>query len=143
MSDTDQPEERSPFERISLVLMLVSLALLVLALVGGRQDTRSPTRRIINNLRQIDAAKAQWALEHHQTGAVALSRQDIGRYIGAPGHGWIRPAARENYTIGLLTEPPEAELTRPVSGLPKGTRVRLNSTNGPEVRIHQAWVRCP
>jgi hypothetical protein len=46
--------------------------------------------------------------------------------VGNAAHkGWVQPLAGERYILNLLTELPEAELTRTVDGRPKGTRLRL------------------
>ena len=86
----------------------------------------SKTNAIVNNLRQLDGAKQAWALDHQQTGAVEVAREDVVDYVGvSPHRGWVQPVAGERYTLKLLTECPEAELTRSVDGRPKGTRIRL------------------
>jgi hypothetical protein len=84
---------------------------------------------IITNLRQIDAAKGQWAMEHHQTGAATPTRDDLAPYLGNPQEGICldKPSAGEHYIIGSLMEKPFAELTRPLDGRPKGTILRLGT----------------
>ena len=84
---------------IAGVSILVGLVLLVL-LVGKLNFVRSgpsKTGTIIHNLRLIDGAKQQWALEHHQTGAVAISKEDLVPYLKRPPYldGWVKPVAGE------------------------------------------------
>jgi hypothetical protein len=121
----------------SAIIGISVLAVLVL-LVGLLRNLRfvhtgpSKTGTIMANLRLIDGAKQVWAFDHHQTGAVAVTKEDIAPYLTHPPYvkGWPKPVAGERYTIGLLTESPEAELTRDLGQLPKGTRFLLTETNG-------------
>lgn len=94
----------------------------------------SKTLVIINNLRQLDGAIQMWALDHGQTGAVLVTKQDLAPYLTHPPHldGWVKPVAGERYILKGLYEPPEAELTRDLEGRPKGSVLRL-STNGFDV----------
>lgn len=79
--------------------------------------------RIVNNLRQLDGAKQQWALDHNRTGAVVVTKADIAPYL-RPDF-WVKPAAGESYTIGTLEQSPEAHLTRQVDNHAKGTVIRF------------------
>jgi hypothetical protein len=123
-------EPREPSYRVLIVgtvtfAAFVGLMWLVCAPNFIRSGT-SKTNGIVNNLRRLDGAKQQWALEHHRTGATEVAREDIAEYVGVPPHkGWVQAVAGERYTLNLLTESPEAELTRAVDGRPKGTRFRL------------------
>jgi len=58
----------------------------------------------INNLRQIDAAKQQWALQHNKTDDAAPSAQDIAPYF----KDQIIPAcpAAGQYTLNAVSGPP-------------------------------------
>lgn len=88
--------------------------------------------RIIGNLRQLDGAKQQWALDH-QTGAVEVTRGEIAGYLRHTGcPGWVQPVAGERYVLNSLTDFPEAVLTHSLEGKPEGTRLRLslNESNG-------------
>ena len=58
----------------------------------------------INNLRQIDGAKEQYALEHQLEAGSAVTPQQIGEYI----KGGVVPDCPGNgkYTIGVVGEEP-------------------------------------
>ena len=122
--------DRSAIVGISILVGLVLLVWLVGKLNFVRSGP-SKTGTIIHNLRLIDGAKQEWALEHHQTGAVAISKDDLVPYLKRPPHldGWVKPVAGERYTIKLLTESPEAQLTRDLGHLPEGTRFLLTESN--------------
>jgi hypothetical protein len=100
---------------------------------------------IINRLRQIDAAKQQWAIEHGLTNAFQLNRviteRDLAPYLLASftqNQDFGNPAFGELYLIRDLNQPSEAVLTRKLterhvdSSLPKGTIIRLDPGPGSE-----------
>ncbi len=91
----------------------------------------SKTTGIISNLRQIEGAKEQWGVDHKRTGAVVVTKEDLAPYLRNPrsSYGWVKPVAGESYRFGTLAKPPEAQLTRQVDGRPRGTVIRLGSTN--------------
>jgi hypothetical protein len=76
--------------------------------VRGRY-TRSE-QACLNNLRQIEGAKAQWALENHKTNGV-VAEADIQPYIGR-GLSGILPKcpAGGSYVIGSLGEDPKCTI---------------------------------
>ena len=90
------------------------------------------------HLRQIDAAKQQWAKEHGVTNAAAFSRaikeKDLAPYLLSPftkSKDFGNPAFGEIYLIRDLNRSPEAVLTRKLTerngdSLPRGTVIRLD-----------------
>ena len=73
-----------------------------------RARTTSQQNACINNLRQIDGAKQQWALENNQpAGASAPDSATIQPYLGRGTAGtWPTCPASGSYTIGDLSTPP-------------------------------------
>jgi hypothetical protein len=67
----------------------------------------------INNLRQIDGAKNEWALENNKTNGTPVTEADIKPYIklGASGNLPKCPAGG-TYTIGPVGEPPTCSVPR-------------------------------
>ncbi|HTV39306.1 MAG TPA: von Willebrand factor type A domain-containing protein [Candidatus Sulfotelmatobacter sp.] len=61
----------------------------------------------INNLRQIEAAKNEWALETGKPADAVPTVKDLSPYLAG---GTIRSVAGENYVLGKLSESPVAEL---------------------------------
>lgn len=100
---------------------------------------------IINRLRQIDAAKQEWAIEHGITNAAQLNReltpQDLAPYLltNFTQKDFGNPIYGEHYYIKNLNESLEVELTKDLREygwpnnwkLPKGTVVKFG-TNGIE-----------
>jgi hypothetical protein len=113
-----------------LVLALVSALLVVgtLCVPNFVSSGHSKTNVIINNLRQLDGAVQRWALDHHQPDTARLTEQDVAPYLQRH-NGWVDSVDSERYTLGSVTQSPQAELTRELGGRPKGTVFRLG-TNG-------------
>lgn len=120
------------------VLVLLCGFLFVIMVPNHVGGGPSKLRGIINNLRQIDAAKMQWALEHGVTNLSQVSimtnqlaEQDLAQYLKFPSNslkqnGLVPSYAGEIYFIKALNESPEAKLTRK-SNLqwPKGSIIRF------------------
>ena len=67
----------------------------------------SPRNACINNLRRIDGAKEQWALENHiESGALAIPKE-VNAYIKGGG-----PKCPDggSYTYGKVDEPPRCSI---------------------------------
>ena len=130
---------KKPF-RSSLIL-LPGAALLLCGLVWAIcipnfvHSGPSTMSGIVNNLRQIQGAKEQWAFEHHETNDIVMTRQMLEGMFGPRGYdAFIRPVAHERYTINTLWKPAEAELTKKVDGYyPRGTVVRLGTNTHEEI----------
>jgi len=114
-----------------LALGLFVAFLIAIAMPNCVHSEPSKTRAIQNNLRQLDGATQLWALDHHQTGAVVPTWEDIAPYLKRASDPRVRvkPVAGEVYVLKVLTQSPEAVLTRQVDGMPKGTVLRFG-TNG-------------
>lgn len=63
----------------------------------------------INNLRQIDAAKQQWALENNKTGGDLPTKADLLPYLG--NHQFPVCPSGGTYTIGVVTNPPTCTIS--------------------------------
>lgn len=127
---TEQPKQRS-YSGLWLVLASVVVLGLVCSICVPNFVRSGPgkTSFIINNLRQLDGAKQQWALDHGRTGAIQVTTQDIAPYLthSHAKDGLVKPVAGERYSLRTLIESPEAILTREVDGRPKGTVFRLGT----------------
>jgi chromosome segregation ATPase len=71
--------------------------------VAQQLDAEAARNQCINNLRQIDAAKNQWALENNKTATAIPTAQDIAPYIKLDADGNIPGCpAGGIYTIGAV-----------------------------------------
>src|SRR6266481_5621846 len=96
---------------IMIVVAIIGLlaAIAIPNFVKARQN--SQTNACINNLRQIDGAKQQWALEQGKTGSISVGIPSITPYLGRGSAGNVTsmdcplirpPASLSGYTIGNL-----------------------------------------
>lgn len=118
--------------RVAVILSLgVLVALLISIVVPNMPSSRhSRINAMVNNLRQLDGAVEQWAIDHHQTGAVLVTEADLTPYLR---HSQ-QPVAGERYVLRPLPQSPEVVLTREVEGRPKGTVICF-TTNGGDLRF--------
>jgi hypothetical protein len=111
----------------AVVLLFLVAAYLIMAPNFVRSGS-TKSNGILNNLRILDTAKEEWAVEHHQTGSVFVTKEDVAPYLGRVHGDFLeKPIAGERYILGTLTERPEAELAHELDGRPKGTILRLGT----------------
>jgi prepilin-type N-terminal cleavage/methylation domain-containing protein len=92
---------------IMIVVAIIGLlaAIAIPNFVKARQT--SQTNACINNLRIIDAAKQQWALETGQGTGATPSTSNIVPYLGRSGSVMPTcPIGASTYTINVLTNVP-------------------------------------
>jgi small-conductance mechanosensitive channel len=74
-------------------------------------DTDAERNACINNLRQIDAAKNQWALENNKTADAVPTATDLAPYIKLDANGNIPGCpSGGTYTIGAVGVPPTCSI---------------------------------
>jgi len=78
--------------------------------------TSSPTA-CINNLRQIDGAKNEWAVENSKTNGTVATENDIKPYIKLDSKGNLPKCPQGGiYTIGKVGENPTCSLGKTTPG---------------------------
>ena len=93
-------------------IMIVVAVIGLLAGIGIpnfiKSRTRSQLSTCLNNLRQIDAAVHQWALEHNNTDGATVQYDDISGYLKS---SVVCPAGgtsfADSYAITVVGEDPE------------------------------------
>jgi hypothetical protein len=119
-----------------LILIAIGIFLLAIAIPNFTGRRVSKFNMIINNLRQIDAAKSQWAfelgvtnLDQIATVTNQLSEKDLAPYLHSSNNqsGLVPSVAGEIYTIGALNKSPEAKLVHKIEmPWPIGSIIRFS-----------------
>ena len=107
-------ENKSPGPGILVWLVVLALiGFLALIAIPSFVRVRHPGQQIacINNLRQIDAAKSEWALENGKTNGVVVTENDLKLYIKLDSKGNFPKCPQGGiYTIGKVGEKPTCSL---------------------------------
>ena len=90
---------------ISFVVLAGATAALIPSVVMGRCG--GPESSCINNLRQIDGAKEQWALENKLTNGAPVVIAEVNGYIKGGGPSCPKGGT---YTYGAVDEPPRCSI---------------------------------
>jgi hypothetical protein len=114
-----ESENKSSFLMYLIIAGVIFFAILAIPNFV-RYPSTSPANACINNLRQIDIAKNQWALEHNAKSNDVVTINDIRPYIERERNNpYIKLDAKGNlpkcpsggiYTIGKIGEPPTCSL---------------------------------
>ena len=113
-----------------VVLLALGLVLVANNMIRPHGGGTSKRSWICNNLRQIDGAKSEWAVDHGITNfnsPIDINENDLKNYFYHSNS--VRSVAGEIYKINPLNLSPEARLTHAIDGLPAGTTIRLGGSN--------------
>ena len=91
--------------------------------------TSSQQNSIVNNLRLLDSAKQQWAVEQRQLATAVPTMDDLRPYFGHGAGGELPSVAGERYYLGAVGQQPVAQLKNRIVTLPgeEGNLAVLNT----------------
>jgi len=109
---------------IMIVVALVGLLATIAAPTWVRARTQSQTQTCLNNLKQIDGAKQQWALEYKQAPTATPQFADISGYLK---HSVLCPADQSatfatSYNMNTVSEKPTCQIVPADHVLPETTQ---------------------
>jgi hypothetical protein len=88
-----------------------------------RARETSQMNAIINNLRMLDGAKQQWALENKKGGSDEPTMADLEPYLG---RATMKPIIGEKYIVNPVNASPQVEFTSKVRSYSAGSRASLD-----------------
>ena len=92
---------------MAFIFVIVLLTTIVgLELPGPIHNGTSPKNTCINNLRQIDGAMQQWALDNNKTNSDIPSWTDLKGYLERGGMEIPKCPLGGTYTLGSLADKP-------------------------------------
>jgi hypothetical protein len=103
------------------LLLLLAWIVAVPKFVNGRP---APLNSIFNNLRIIQGAKDQWALERKQPAGAVPTWSDLAPYLG--NGKFPRYVLKEKYTINPVGIPPSALAPVKIGTYPAGSTITLD-----------------
>jgi prepilin-type N-terminal cleavage/methylation domain-containing protein len=102
--------KKQGFTLVEIMIVVAIIGLLAAIAIPSFQKSREATRKntCINNLRQIDSAKEQWALETNAADDATPEEADVTAYI--KGGALPECPSDGTYTIGAMGTAPSCDV---------------------------------
>jgi hypothetical protein len=114
----ESKNKSSQFDTLVWLAIIAAIGLLGWVVIPNFVNSRATSSQnaCINNLRQIDGAKNEWALENSKTNGTVATENDIKPYIKLDAMGNLPKCPQGGiYTIGRVGENPTCSLGKTVT----------------------------